>query len=89
MSPEYSNGVYVDGRDLAANRTLQAVSVTMGATFTALRPTKLFDTILDTSLGSIHSFHFGSPDGKRFLISVSATLGPTTVVQHWDVGLKR
>ena len=46
---------------------------------------KLFDTIVDTTIGSIHAAHYApTADGQRFLISVSAITGtPTTVVLNW------
>jgi eukaryotic-like serine/threonine-protein kinase len=77
-----------DGRELfylAANRTLNAVTVTTTADFSAERPTKLFDAIVDTIVGSIHSNHYTpTADGQRFLINVSAVSGtPTTVVLNW------
>jgi hypothetical protein len=46
-----------DGRELfylAANRRLTAVAVTTIPGLSVGRPMKLFDTIVDTSVGSIH-----------------------------------
>jgi dipeptidyl aminopeptidase/acylaminoacyl peptidase len=82
-----------DGRELfylAANRTLTAVTVTVTADFSPGRPTKLFDTIVDTNTGSIHSAHYTSTaDGQRFLVNVSAVSEtPTTVILNWASGTK-
>jgi serine/threonine protein kinase len=76
-----------DGRELyylAANRTLNAATVTT-PDFSAGRPAKLFDTIVDTSLGSTHAWHYTpTADGQRFLLNVSAVSEtPTTVVLNW------
>lgn len=77
-----------DGREifyLAANRTLTAAAVTTAPDFSAGRPAKLFDTIVDTNVGSIHAVHYTpTADGQRFLINVSAVNEtPTTVVLNW------
>jgi Tol biopolymer transport system component len=78
-----------DGKELffvAANRTLNAVAVTTaGQDFLSDRPTKLFEAIVDTDVGSIHGIHYAAtPDGQRFLITVSTVSEtPTTVVLNW------
>jgi eukaryotic-like serine/threonine-protein kinase len=77
-----------DGRELfylAANRRLTAATVTTTPGLSVGRPMKLFDTIVDTTIGSIHAAHYApTADGQRFLISVSAITGtPTTVVLNW------
>jgi serine/threonine protein kinase len=82
-----------DGRELfyvAANRTLTAATVTTAPDFSAGRPTKLFDTVVDTSLGVINAPHYAATaDGQRFLMNVSATSQtPTTIVLNWASGLK-
>jgi eukaryotic-like serine/threonine-protein kinase len=77
-----------DGRELfylAANRRLTAATVTTTSGLSVGRPMKLFDTIVDTTSGSVHAGHYApTADGQRFLISVSAISGtPTTVVLNW------
>ena len=82
-----------DGRELfylALNRTLTSVPITTAPAFSAGRPAKIFDTIVDTTLGSFHAFHYSpAPDGQRFLVSVSA-LSPSsiTVVLNWAARLR-
>ena len=76
---------------LGANRTVNAVAVTLAPSFSAARPARLFDVLVDTSIGSMHATHFAvSPDGQRFLLTVSA-ISPTstTVVLNWQEELKR
>jgi dipeptidyl aminopeptidase/acylaminoacyl peptidase len=77
-----------DGREifyLASNQTLTAAPVTTTPDLSVGRPTKLFDTIVDTNIGSIHAAHYTpTADGQRFLINVSSISGtPTTVVLNW------
>ena len=75
---------------VAPNRTLTAVPVTWSPTFSAGRPTKLFDAILDTSIGSIHSWHFtATSDGQRFLVNLpNAKPSPMTIVLNWASALR-
>ncbi len=82
-----------DGRELfylAPNRTLTVVPVTLSPTFSAGRPTKLFDAILDTSIGSIHSWHFAATaDGQRFLVNLpNVKPSPMTIVLNWAASLR-
>src|SRR5262245_38640765 len=77
-----------DGRELfyvTANRTLAAVPVETASRFSAERPAKLFDDIVDTSLGSMHAVHYSpAPDGQRFLVSVPAAhVASITVLLNW------
>jgi Tol biopolymer transport system component len=77
-----------DGRELfylAADRRLTSATVTTTSGLSVGRPMKLFDTIVDTSIGSIHAAHYTpTADGQKFLINVSAISGtPTTVVLNW------
>ena len=80
-----------DGRELyflTPNRRLNVVSVTTTPTLFAARPVKIFEVVVDTSIGSIHSWHFApSADGQRFLLDVSSTTASTsTVVLNWRSG---
>jgi Tol biopolymer transport system component len=70
---------------LAANRTLMVATVTTAPDFSAGRPTKLFDTIVDTNIGSIHATHYtATADGQRFLANVSTVNDtPPTVILNW------
>ena len=88
--PQWRN----DGRELfylAADRTLNVVSCTTASIFTAGRPTRLFDAIVDTTLGSIHATHYAQTnDGQRFLVNMAtASRAPTTVVLNWMAALRK
>ena len=79
-----------DGRELfylAANQTLVSVTMTFKPALTVGRFVKVHDAIIDTSIGSMHGIHYtATPDGQRFLASVSAVVPPTTVVLNWQSG---
>jgi len=79
-----------DGRELfylAANHTLVSVTMTLTPALTVGRFIKVHDAIIDTSIGSMHGIHYtATPDGQRFLASVSAVVPPTTVVLNWQSG---
>jgi hypothetical protein len=51
------------------------------------RPTKLFDAIIDTTLGAFSHVHYApTPDGKRFLVNLTpGTAPPLVVVQNRSV----
>ena len=75
---------------VAANHTLMAVALDVKATLTAGRPAKLFDTLVDTMLGSFGQIHYAATDdGQRFLVSVSPeTVPPMMLVFGWTAPLK-
>ncbi len=78
-----------DGRELfyvGANHALMAVPIDRGATLSAGRPSRLFQSpLVDTILGSFGQTHFTSTvNGQRFLINVSPdTTLPMMIVQNW------
>jgi Tol biopolymer transport system component len=68
---------------------LMAVEVTTGATFTAGDPKLLFATRLRRSLSREYD---ATPDGQRFLVTVAPSdevVAPITLVQNWQVAVKR
>ena len=79
-----------DGHELfylAANHTLVAVPIGLTPTLTVGRVVKVHDATIDTSIGSMHGLHYtATPDGQRFLASVSAVVPPTTVGTELAVG---
>ena len=62
-----------------------SVAISARGTLLAGRPTKIFDTIIDTTLGSFGNTHFAAtPDGQRFLVnSTPSTAPPLMIVQNW------
>ena len=83
-----------DGRELfyiAADRTLMAVDVKLGATFEAGVPKRLFGTRV-VSLTEFRNHYVPTSDGQRFLINstLEETSGtPINVVVNWTADLKR
>jgi Tol biopolymer transport system component len=77
-----------NGRELfyvAASQTLNVVSVQTTPEFSASRPTKLSDTVIDTSSGGPQTTHYAvTADGERFLANVAAANPvPPTIVTNW------
>ena len=82
-----------DGRELfyvAANQTLQAVSIQTTPTFSASRPSKLSDTVIDTGTGGFQTTHYtASADGQRFLANViAASPVPPAILNDWSIASK-
>ena len=76
---------------VAANHTLMSVPLDVTTTLTAGRPAKLFDTLVDTMLGSFGQIHYAATDdGQRFLVSVSPeTVPPMMLVLGWTSPLEQ
>jgi dipeptidyl aminopeptidase/acylaminoacyl peptidase len=87
-----------DGTELfyiAADGTLMTVPVSLGQTFEAGSPVRLFPTPIDGSnyfADSLHDYAVSS-DGQRFLLNLPAPTGgnplPITVVVNWTSSLNR
>ena len=68
---------------------LMAVEVTTGATFAAGNPKLIFATRMRRSLSREYD---ATPDGQRFLVTVAPSdevVPPITLVQNWQVAVKR
>jgi serine/threonine protein kinase len=84
-----------DGRELfyiASDASLMAVSTETGASFTARRPLRLFQTEMATipSLGRLRNQYVVSADGQRFLIRQppeSRPMMPIMVIVNWPAAL--
>lgn len=80
-----------DGRELyylGSDRRVYAVPLTTNFKLVAGSPVKLFDIAVDTTVGSMHATHVAaSPDGQRFLLTVSTvSQNMVAVVQNWQTG---
>jgi len=93
-SPRWS----ADGRELfytsADSRSLMAVPVDPGPTFSARQPTRLFSIgpPAATKSRARNTIYDVSPDGQRFLVSVPSgepASSRITVVLNWTAGLSR
>jgi len=68
---------------------LMAVELTTGATFAAGNPKLIFATRMRRSLSREYD---ATPDGQRFLVPVAPSdevVPPITLVQNWQVAVKR
>lgn len=83
-----------DGREIfyiAADRTLMAVEVKLGATFEASVPKPLFGTRVISST-EFRNHYVPTSDGQRFLINSTleeTTSTPINIVVNWTSDLKR
>ena len=76
---------------VAANHTLMAVPLDVTNTLTAGRPAKLFNTLVDTTLGPFGQIHYAATDdGQKFLVNVSPeTAPPMMLVLGWTSPLEQ